>query len=1651
VSLLISGDDIKRIKLQLASPADMLQWSHGEVTESETINYRTHRPERGGLYAEEIFGPENSYECACGKYKGKKYEGITCEKCHVLVTDSSVRRVNMGHIALASPVVHFWFLKGVSSLLARLLGMKKKELQRIAYYETEPVEQILYLVTASQSREVHPGETLYSSEVDILSSAYDFTVEEAYFVDTAPRVVAEEAGRVILEERTLTNGERSQAVVIGSQEYPIVGEESLAVEDGDEVEVAALIAERPVGELCSKTAFDMLVDRYGPEVTGEPIDREVLDSLVFLITKVRNPAFPRQVGERITFLEKRAYERVYPDGFVAATGAAGIKGLLEELDFDKLHTQLSTELEHERAMGNKRRLVKRLEVVDQIRDSENNPQDMILEIIPVLPPDLRPMIQLEGGKFATTDLNDLYRRIINRNNRLKKLIDMGAPEVILRNERRMLQEAVDALIHNEKKESPIRGRDNRPLKSLSERIHGKHGRLRRNLLGRRVDYSGRAVIVVDPKLKMSQCGLPKKMALELFKPFILHYLETTTFSDFDEIKNKALLGGMPEVWDILEKLIKDHPVLLNRAPTLHRLSMQSFEPVLVDGDAIHLHPLMCTPYNADFDGDQMAVHLPLSPEAIAEARELMAAPRNILSPAHGEPLSLPTQDPIYAYYYLTLLDNDASGAGKYFRDLDEAWRAQEEGILDLHAPVKIRIDGKVIDTTLGRAQMNEIFPKEIRNYERIMDRRAIKATIKECHDRFGWEKTSEVLDELKNLGFKYAMLSGLTISIKDCLIPSEKEAIIKESYAVVKRIQKMFQVGLATEDERRRAVIRVWRRTVDAVEDATMENLRKHKYNAVYGIVNSGARGGPDQVKQLCGMRGPMAGPSGEIIERPVVSNFREGLDMMEYFISTHGGRKGAADTALKTADSGYLTRRLVDATSDMIVREHDCGTTQGVDIDPLRFSKHDIMEPIEARIYGRVTSRPIVDPRNGEVLVEAEQWITREMAELVGRLEAVVPVTGKGSEHLVGAKSVDDVHDKKTGRVIVQADELITPRLVQALKNAKVTKINVRPQIVIRSPMVCESINGVCQRCYGYDMSIHRPVELGTAIGVIAAQSVGEPGTQLTMRTFHTGGVAGEDITQGLPRAEELFEARNTMKSAQAGISPLDGYIESITPLETGKDRVEVIGDQRVILVPSALKPASEGAEVSPAKLITGGSPCPGEVFILETNGHKEMFVIDADAGDRSYVLPHGAAPSVKDGDVVSEGDPLTERFNIEPVFADRAGRVEMSEENDRSFSVVGEDGEKSDYEIAYGARMMVEPGATVKVGDQLTSRSKPIFIASESAGTAIILDDRIVVYNPEGRSIRFPLTVNVSPAVGHGEKVRVDGKLVNVEVGDDNLLQVEKVENDGGITRLTVRAKSQVEIDQMATVRAGDKVRKGDLLTKGVVAPHTLLDLAGVNKAREYFLTEIHKVYKVQGVDINDKHLEVIIRQILNNVRVTDTGDSHFHINDLVLLEEFQKEVRDLVEWNQSAERMRSSAVGEALAEDVVQEGKLIASSGEILTAEILKRAQRNGVQSITIVQGGEPIEIPLVEKRLPSGERELLRISKAALQTKGWLSAASFQRTTKVLSEAALRGEVDNLDGLKPSVIVGKRIQSGTGFKYTKDGIAAAEQERQIEESA
>jgi DNA-directed RNA polymerase subunit beta' len=1622
----------------LASPEEMLSWSRGEVTKSETINYRTHKPEHGGLYAEEIFGPENDYECACGKYRGKKYEGITCDKCGVLITDSSVRRVNMGHIRLASPVVHFWYLKGVASPLSRLLGIKRRDLRRIAYYETETSREDLYIVTQSASPKVRVGEALYGTEARILASAFTFQVERAFLVTQAPRVVAEEAGRVRIEDRRLQTGEPFRAVGVGHHEYPVTMDCELMVEDGDEVGEGELIAERPAREICSQTMFEMLRARY-EAVEGHPI-QEVVDNLAYLVVRVGENV-PLRVGQELSTLEVRAYERAFPGGFEAATGAEGVRRLLAALNLDALAEELEDELDRSANQGERRRILHRLEVVEQLRRSDNRPQDMVLEVVPVLPPALRPMIQLEGGKFATTDLNDLYRRIINRNNRLKKLMEMGAPEIILRNERRMLQEAVDALIHNEKKDNPIRGRDNRPLKSLSERIQGKQGRLRRHLLGRRVDYSGRAVIVVNPKLKLHQCGIPKKMALELFKPFILARLENVPYSDYDEVKNKALAGELPEVWDILDQLIREYPVLLNRAPTLHRLSIQAFEPVLVDGDAIQIHPHVCPPYNADFDGDQMAVHLPLSKEAVREARELMLSARNILSPAHGRPLALPTQEQVYGFYYLTLLDPNGKGAGKAFRSIDEALKAYEQGVIDLHAPVKIRIDGEIIATSLGRALLNQPLPPDLRDYNLVFDSRRTRRKVEECCLRYGWEHTAELLDRMKELGFRYATLSGLTVSIPDCEIPPEKWDLVREAQAKVERINHMYDRGLATEEQRFQAVTKVWRETVDAVERATMRNLERKPFNPVWGIVASGARGSSGQVKQLAGMRGPMADPEGRVIEWPVISNFREGLSIIEYFISTHGGRKGTADTALRTATAGYLTRRLVDACMDVVVKERDCGTRQGTEIDPLYFSpKGEVMEDISDRIYGRVAAEPIRDPATGEVLVEAGTMIDRATAERVGQLKVDLdPDAPAVAERIAYCKAVEDVHHPETGAILVRQDEALTPELAEELRLAGVTTVRVRPRVVVRSPVACQTSGGICQMCYGMDLAFHRLVELGTAVGVIAAQSIGEPGTQLTMRTFHTGGVAGVDITQGLPRAEELFEARKTTKAAHATVAPLSGRVTKVETTRAGRALVEITSEPRTVRVPAALLHVGEGEEVDARKFLSLRSPIDGRAFLFVEDGQRYLALLDEEGLDRMYVLPEGVEVKVAHRTGVAEGEALTAEYHVEAPLAEVAGQVAIKQDGGtRRVIVRGKRGEVFEYEVPYGAQILVSDGQEVEPGRKLTTRSRPLAVIAEAAGTVLVGDRSIAVVAPASRAVIVPVTGDLLPRVEHGAPVRHGEELFHLNLPQGEVVVVDRVTVEDGVATVRFRYRAQVECAETAIVRTGDKVERGEPISKGVIPPHYLMGVAGAQKTREYLLVELQKVYRSQGVDINDKHFEVVIRQILNNVRIVDPGESSFLFNDVVPLEVFQLEVQRLSEENERIRRGREELVGAKLLAPVSRGGATLAEAGDAITRELLERAVAMGIRQVRVELHGEPRTVRLTEYRLPQGERELLRISRAALLRKSWLAAASFERTTKVLADAALRGEDDYLDGLKPCLMVGKKIPVGTGFRRQADAV-------------
>lgn len=1151
--------DFKSIQIGLASKEKILEWSYGEVKKPETINYRTSKPEKDGLFCEKIFGPTKDYECYCGKYKQIRYKGVICDRCGVELTKSKVRRERMGHIALAAPVTHIWYFKGIPSRIGLLLEMSPKELERIIYFAA-------YVVT-------DPGNT--------------------------------------------------------------------------------------------------------------PLDEKTV----------------------LTETEYKEYREIYGNEFTAKIGAEAIQDLLGQVNLEKESKELKQIIATETTRQKRSKAIKKLKIVEDFKNSDNDPRDMVLEVIPVIPPELRPMVMLDGGRYATSDLNDLYRRVINRNNRLKRLLELNAPDIIVQNEKRMLQEAVDALIDNGRRGRPVTGPGNRPLRSLSDMLKGKQGRFRQNLLGKRVDYSGRSVIVVGPELKMYQCGLPKEMAIELFKPFIMRELVKRKHSLNIKSAKRMVERQSPEVWDVLDDVIKDHPVLLNRAPTLHRLGIQAFEPILVEGRAIKLHPLVCTAFNADFDGDQMAVHVPLSVEAQAEARFLMLAAYNILKPQDGSPVVSPTQDMILGSYYLTIPQDNQKGAGKAFASIAELEMAYYNKEVEIHAPVKVRmkkvIDGKehvkVVESTVGRFLFNQIIPQDLGfvtrqtpadmfklEIDKVVDKKVLSEIVYKCFTRHGAAKTSMVLDDIKKIGFTYSTKAAVTVSISDMEVPEVKHELLEQADEKVEKVLKQYKRGMITEAERKREVIDIWNETTNLVTNALLDNL--DPFNPINMMADSGARGSRNQIRQLAGMRGLMASPNGDIIELPIRSNFREGLDVLEFFISSHGARKGLADTALRTADSGYLTRRLVDVSQDQIIKEEDCGTKHGYEVTAIKVG-NDIIEELEERITGRY--------------------------------------------------AFDDVLNPNTGEVIVAKNELITAPKAKEIVDCGIEKVN------IRAVFNCRSKIGICAKCYGVDLTSMKPVSIGEAVGTIAAQSIGEPGTQLTMRTFHTGGVASaEDITQGLPRIEELFEARRP--KGQAIISDIDGVIE-----------------------------------------------------ITEEDGHSKVIVMN------------------------------------------------------------NENGEVFEYDIPYGARIKV---------------------------------------------------------------------------------------------------------------RQGDRIEAGDEITEGSIYPEDLLRIKGIDGVQKYILTEVQKVYRYQGVHISDKHVEIIIRQMLRKYEVEDAGETDLLPGTSV----------DLFEFDSANEKAR-------------EEGKQEAT-----------------------------------------GRRKLLGITKASLSTSSFLSAASFQETTKVLTDAAIQGKVDPLLGLKENIILGKLIPAGTGIK-------------------
>lgn len=1141
-----------RIRIGLASPEQIRAWSSGEVKKPETINYRTLKPEREGLFCEKIFGPTKDWECHCGKYKRVRYKGIICDRCGVEVTRSKVRRERLGHIELAAPVSHIWYFKGIPSRMGLLLDMSPRSLEKVLYF-------VSY-------------------------------------------------------------------VVVDPQETPLMKK-----------------------QLLTETEYREYRDKYGSK-------------------------------------------------FKAGMGAGAINALLEEIDLDKMAAELRQELQ-EVSGQRKVRAIRRLEVVEAFKNSGNRPEWMILDVIPVIPPELRPMVQLDGGRFATSDLNDLYRRVINRNNRLKRLLDLGAPDIIVRNEKRMLQEAVDALIDNGRRGRPVTGPGNRPLKSLSDMLKGKQGRFRQNLLGKRVDYSGRSVIVVGPELKMHQCGLPKEMALELFKPFVMKRLVDKGFAHNIKSSKRLVERLRNEVWDVLEEVIKEHPVLLNRAPTLHRLGIQAFEPVLVEGRALQVHPLVCTAYNADFDGDQMAVHVPLSAEAQAEARLLMLSSGNILNPKDGQPVATPNQDLVLGIYYLTVAKDGAKGEGKVFSGYEEVKMAYEAGVVALQAKIKVRIDGKLVETTAGRMIFNyeASVPKELGFYNKEADKKALGQIVADCYRELGLDATAKLLDGIKRLGFHYSTKAGITIGVADIHVPTNKKEILAQTEEEVENVEQQYRRGLITEDERYQKVINLWNNATETVTERLMGTL--DKFNPIFMMATSGARGNVQQIRQLAGMRGLMADPSGRIIDLPIKANFREGLTVLEYFISTHGARKGLADTALRTADSGYLTRRLVDVAQDVIVREEDCGTDQSIEATEIT-DGNEVIETLPERLAGRVAANDIIHPETGEVIVTANEEIKEEDIQVIMQ---------------AGIKKVD-----------------------------------------IRSILTCKARYGVCAKCYGRNLATGKKVEIGEAVGIIAAQSIGEPGTQLTMRTFHTGGVAGDDITQGLPRVEELFEARKP--KGQALIAEADGVVR-----------------------------------------------------IKEVKGRREISIVEGDEVKSSQQIPYGSRLKVRDGDMVEAGDELTE----------------------------------------------------------------------------------------------------------------------------------------------------------------------------GSVNPHDLLKVKGVRKVQLYLLREVQRVYRLQGVNINDKHIEVMIRQMLRKVKVEDPGDTDLLPGGTIDFFEFE---------------------------------------------EANRRA---------IAKGGKPGKAKTV----------LLGITKASLATDSFLSAASFQETTRVLTEAAIKGKVDPLMGLKENVIIGKLIPAGTGMsRYRNIQLLAVDSENE-----
>lgn len=1629
----ISGN-FKSIKIGLVSPEEIRKWSHGEVKKPETINYRTLKPEKDGLFCERIFGPVKDWECSCGKYKRIRYKGVICDRCGVEITKSITRRERMGHIELASPVSHVWYFKAIPSPLSLLLDVPPRNLEKIFYFAPDRRREQLFEVVESDNTGLEKGDIILDLEYRIHKKYNEKLKAEPVYHINKIKIFPHKIGDLILAEEDQELQKKfgkvfyQKELLFTVEEGEIKTEEIIeeTVEEKKEVKKETLENKEAkyritkIDGLISESNLNRLEEEQSLSLQAK-LDTQNIEESCYIVIHPGNTSYKR--GEIILELENTLLSH-YDSEFKAGIGAEAIKELLQELNLDKLALVLREELK--KSSGQKmKKFIKRLQIVEAFRKSNYKPDWMILDVIPVIPPDLRPMVQLEGGRFATSDLNDLYRRVINRNNRLKRLLEIGAPEIIIKNEKRMLQEAVDALIDNGRRGRAVLGAGNRPLKSLSDMLKGKKGRFRQNLLGKRVDYSGRSVIVVGPNLKFYQCGLPKKMALELFKPYVMRELVTQDLAHNIKTAKKIVEKEKPEVWSILEDIIKEHPILLNRAPTLHRLGIQAFKPVLVEGNAIQIHPLVCAAFNADFDGDQMAVHVPLSQEAQAEAEVLMLSSNNILSPANGSPIALPSQDIILGCYYLTMRGSGEKGEGKIFGNSNEAIRAYEDGIVGLHAKIKYRLHNSLKDTTIGRIIFNEVLPKDMEFVNLTINKKSVEKIISFIYRKYGAELTVESLDKIKQLGFNFATSSGISIGVVDLEIPSEKNKILEAAEKEVDKIQEQYNYGLIMDDEREQKIINAWTKAANEVVDAILRNLSK--FNPLYIMADSGARGSKRQIGQLAGMRGLMADPSGKIIEFPIRSNFRDGLSVLEYFISTHGARKGLADTALRTSKSGYLTRRLVDVAQDAIIREEDCGTNDGIIIRAFQ-EDGNIIETLEERLVGRIVQEDVIDPKTEKVLIKLGEEI----------------------------------------------DEEQTKKIVEAgIKEVKV-----------RSVLTCRAEHGVCAKCYGKDMATGKLVNIGEAVGVIAAQSIGEPGTQLTLRTFHTGGVkiTGEDITLGLPRVEQLFEVRRPKK--QAIISEINGVVEEIVNENNNRKRVvinpEIPKEDKAITeeknkiynIPPDLRLIVEkGQKVSAGERLTIGFVDPHE--ILKIQGIKAV---------QEYLLKEVQAV------YRSQGVNINDK-HIETIIRQiaRLNMIYVRSARDSEL-LSGELVYISDFEKAN--RKVAEQNKEIaKQNRELLENKKAISSLINNKTEEVLVKKGEIITNkiiPKIETNQFITLMvedqeNKKYAIVRGEDSFIERITDNIliDVIKDNIKAGMEIDTLGDykinvnkiISKETAIDIADSGIRMISCIRPNiyEKM-EGRIIAENIIDPENSQILLSENK--QLTSSEIDKIIKakvneiklweeVKEISIKDGLIklvkdEIIGQPIAQDIKDPVTGNiiaakgqiiSKNLIKKVLLAKLSDLPLEDGRYFSlegRTLEFIYDKVAGKIAALDILdpETGKIIISAGKKITKNDATEICSKHLDLIRVRTNNKATCFDIIEnvgfirrKKFSAVGMPIIQgITQASLSTESFLSAASFQRTIHVLTNASIKGKEDKLYGLKENVIIGNIIPAGTGLnKY------------------